>query len=187
MPAGVPLKPGLRIAFMIVVILSTLSFFAAVGLWTGAAIMASGGNDNPTSDAMAGAGAGSIGLAVLLVYVQIGLGVAWMHRAWSWLPPEERWSRHWRSWITPGTASLFLLVPYFHYYWMFVINTALCDALDRVRARFPIRAAAPRGVVLAAEICQFIIPLPVAAILWLVYITRVERMMAELAASPVPR
>ena len=187
MPAGVPLRPGLRIGFTIVVILSSLAFFSAVGCWTTGAILATRSGDSSMSDTLGGAGAGCIGLAILLVYVQIGLGIAWLHRAWSWLPQEERWSRHWRSWITPNVASLFLLVPYFHYYWMFVINTALCDALDRMRARFPTRAVAPRQVVLGAEICQFIIPIPVGAILWLVYMSKIEKMMAELAASPVPR
>jgi hypothetical protein len=183
-PAGVPLRPGLRVAFTIVVVASTLFFVGAVGLMVGAAALAEGRDPDERPFMV---GALFVVLAVLMAYVQIGLGVGWIYRAWSWLPPEERWTRHWRSWIVPSHAALFLLIPYFHYYWMFVANHGLCDALDRMRARFPTRAPAPRGFALAAEICQFIIPIPVAAILWLLYMRRVEAMMAEIAAAPVPR
>jgi hypothetical protein len=183
-PAGVPLRPALRVAFTCVVAVMTIFFLGGVGLFVSAVVAA---RNRELSDALGTGGLLAVVAAVLLAYVQIGLGIAWLYRAWSWLPPEERWSRHWRSWITPGQAAFFLLVPYFHYYWMFVANHGLCDALDRMRVRFPTHAPAPRGLAVGAEVCQFVVPVPVAAILWLLYMRKVEAMMTELAAAPVPR
>lgn len=122
--------------------------------------------------------------AILLLYVQVGVAAVWMHKAWSWLPHTERYAKSWRSWITPAQASLFLLIPYFHWYWMFVVNLGLCDALERLRTQHP-AGPAPRGIAMAAmisQIVQLFVPLPVSPILWLVYMTRVERVMREMSA-----
>ena len=121
---------------------------------------------------------GMIGLMVviLLLYVQIAIGLVWVYKAWGWLPWDQRYTRHWKGWISPGQAALFLLVPYFHYYWMFVCNTGLCDALDRLRVSYPTREAAPKSLAIAACVAQLVVPFPVGAILWYLFMTKVERM-----------
>lgn len=129
------------------------------------------------------AASGMILVAVLMIYAQIGAGMWWVHRLWSWLPPEQRYTRHWKSWISPGTAVGFLFIPYFHYYWMFVINCGICDALDRLRVAYPTKHAAPKGLAIAAGICQFVIPLPVGSLLWLLFVRRVDAMTREMAAT----
>ncbi len=130
------------------------------------------------------AGVLAIAGAALLIYVQVIVAAVWVYKAWSWLPHTERYAKSWRSWITPAQAGGFLLVPYFHFYWMFVVNLGLCDALERMRTRHPARPA-PRSVAMAAMIAQLVqlfVPIPVSPILWLVYMTRVERMMREMRA-----
>jgi hypothetical protein len=131
--------------------------------------------------------AGLLGVcgAAVLVYVQVLVAAVWMYKAWSWLPPAERHSKMWRGAITPMQAGGFLLVPYFNFYWMFVSNYGLCDALERMRAAHPARPA-PRGVAMnamIAQIVQLFVPIPISPILWLVYMTRAERMMREMAGA----
>ena len=80
-----------------------------------------------------------------------------------------------------------LLIPYFQYYWMFVINLGLCDALERLRVRYPTRDAAPKNLALVACIMQMIIPLPVGMILWVLFMNKVEGMSREMSAAAVTR
>lgn len=174
-----PLASTWRVVFLVTVVLSVLGFVAAVGLWTAA--IAS--NPQRPDDALMGIGAAAFVVTVLFVYVHAFIGIAWVHKAWSWLPWDQRYSRSWKSWITPAQAALFLLIPYFQYYWMFVVNPGLCDALDRLRVRFPTREPAPKTLAIVACVTQIVIPLPVGAILWAIYMSKIEAMTREMSAS----
>ena len=134
-----------------------------------------------------GVGLAGLGGAVLAVYVQGFAGMYWIYRAYAWLPPEERWTRHWKGRIEPSMAALFLLIPYFQYYWMFVVNSGLCDALDRLRVVYPTSRVAPKGLAIAAGVCQLVVPMPVGAVLWLIVMARVEAMTREMAAGAASR
>lgn len=181
---GAPIRAGLRWAYLAFAILGTLSFFGTVAGMTIAIVTSEPGA--PPSDAFAVTFVIGIALCVLLLYGNIFVGIGWVYRAWSWLPEQERYTKHWKGWITPGNAALFLLIPYFHYYWMFVVNCGLCDALDRLRVARPTSRPAPKTLAIAACICQLVVPVPVGLVLWYLFMARVERMASEMAAAPVP-
>lgn len=190
---GVAIKPGLRIAAIITAVLGIVSFFTSVGTASAAMIMAIPeqsashyqGPPRPNEALLITAGLAFV-VCILAVYAKSFLGMGWLYRVWSWLPEHERHTNHWKGQITPSTAALFLLIPYFQYYWMFVINCGLCDAMDRMRVARPTSKAAPKGLAIAAGVCQLLIPMPVGIILWLVYMKRIETMASEMAAAPMP-
>lgn len=174
-----PLGSGLRTAFAIVVALAMLSFVASIGLMTGAMIV---DPDHPPEGLIFGF-VGALLFAILLLYAQIFIGLFWIYKVWSWLPEDQRWSKHWKGRIDPAMAAGMMLIPYFHYYWMFVIDCGICDAMDRLRVQFPTTRMAPKQLAIAACICQLIIPLPVGSILWLVFMSRIEEMTRDMSAA----
>jgi hypothetical protein len=116
--------------------------------------------------------------AVFALQAQGILGVVWIHKMWSWLPEQEQRARHWSKPFGAGQAACFLLIPYFQYFWMFVVNLGLADALDRMQLQVaPTAHAAPvasaRGMALAACICTLVF-WPAAVFLWPIYMRRVE-------------
>ncbi|MCA9589295.1 MAG: hypothetical protein KC657_28490 [Myxococcales bacterium] len=176
-----PLGSGARMVHVVASAIGTLGFFGAVGCITAAIIV---DPDRPDETLMVAGGIG-IAVAVLLAYVQIFAGLFWLYRAWQWLPMEQRYTKHWKSMITPGQAAWMMLIPYFHYYWMFVVNCGLCDALDRMRVQYPTRTIlqAPKQLAIGACIAQLVIPVPVGAIMWSLFMRRVERMTAEMSGA----
>jgi hypothetical protein len=185
--AFAPIGSATRWVFTVVISLMGVGFTVAAIGWS-AAIIASESTPNHQPDERL-LGIGMIGLfaVVFLLYAQVAAGLTWVYKAWSWLPWDQRYTRHWRGWISPSQATLLLLVPYFHYYWMFVANCGLCDALDRLRVSYPTTHAAPKNLAIAACVCQLVIPFPVASILWLVFMMRVERMTREMSEAMGPR
>jgi hypothetical protein len=178
-----PISSAWRWVFIAVSAVSLAGFFGAVGLWTTAIVSSSDRPDTRLLDA-----GGIVLLAtILFVYVQAFVGMAWMYQAWKWLPWDQRYSRHWKGWISPGQAAAMLLIPYFQYYWMFVVNLGLCDALDRLRVRYPTRDASPKSLALIACIMQMIVPLPVGTICWILLMSKVEAMSREMSAAAVTR
>jgi hypothetical protein len=173
-----------RIIYLCLVIVSCLGFFGTAALFAAAGISADHGQPDDTLITIAML---VFVLTIFVLYAQIFLGIYWLYKVWDWLPFDQRYTRHWRSWITPAQASLFLLIPYFHYYWMFMINCGLCDAIDRMRVTYPTRDNAPKGLAIAAGVCQLVIPLPVGAIMWLVFMSKIERLTREMSSANVPR
>jgi hypothetical protein len=176
-PAFAPIKGGLRVAFTIVVSLATFLFIACIGLFTAAIIV---NPDHPNEPLLISGGI-TFGVMILLLYTQIGLGLFWIYRVWDWLPPDQRWSRYWKGWISPSMAAGMMLVPYFHYYWMFVIDCGICDAFDRMRVAYPTTQASPKTLAICACIAQLIVPMPVGAIMWLMLMRRIETMSTEMS------
>jgi len=167
-----------------------LAFGVAVSAWTAAMIMSEHTRHTRRHEpdaTMLTIGMIAFFVLMFLLYGQIAAGLVWVYKAWSWLPWDQRYTKHWRSWLTPSQVALMLLIPYFHYYWMFVANCGLCDALDRLRVSYPTSQPAPKGLAIAACICQLVVPFPVGSILWLVFMARIEKMTAEMSASMAPR
>lgn len=179
-----PMKATTRWIYIAIATLMGLLFGITVITWTVAIITAEGDKPN---DALMSIGVIAFMFMVFLLYGQIAAGLTWLYKAWSWLPWDQRYTKHWRSWLTPGQVALMMLIPYFHYYWMFVANCGLCDALDRLRVSYPTRRAAPKQLAIAACICQLVIPFPVGTILWLIFMNRVEAMTREMSATMGPR
>jgi hypothetical protein len=178
-----PLGGAIRWVFAVIVALMGLGFGVAVVGLTLAVLSSERSPRHQPDDTLMILGMAGMGFVILLLYAQIAAGLVWVHKAWSWLPMEQRYTRHWKSWIAPSQASLMLLIPYFHYYWMFVVNCGLCDALDRLRVSHPTRRAAPKGLAIAACICQLVVPFPVGSILWLLFMSRIEQMTREMSAG----
>ena len=175
-----------RWTFVAIVSLMGLAFGITVFAWTFAIIRSEASLD-PMDEGLMSIGLVGLAGVVLLLYAQIAAGLVWIYKAWSWLPWDQRYTKHWRGWITPSQAALMLLLPYFHYYWMFVANIGLCDALDRLRVSYPTREAAPKNLAIAACVCQMVIPFPVGSILWLVFMGKIERMTREMSLAMAPR
>ena len=182
-----PMASATRWVFAVIISLMGLGFTVAVTSWTIALIGADSRPNRQPDDTLMGVGVAGFMIVMLLLYAQIAAGLVWVYKAWSWLPWDQRYTRHWRGWITPGQAALMLLLPYFHYYWMFVANLGLCDALDRLRVSYPTREAAPKNLAIAACVCQLLIPFPVGSILWLVFMGKIERMTREMSVAMAPR
>jgi len=174
-----PLGSGLRKAFGAVIALAMLAFVGSIGSMTAAMII----NPDHPPDALMGGFIGGIVLAVLLLYAQIFIGLFWIYKVWSWLPEDQRWSKHWKGRIEPMMAAGMMMIPYFHYYWMFVIDCGICDAMDRMRVQYPTSRMAPKQLAIAACICQLIIPMPVGSILWFMFMSRIEAMTKDMAAA----
>ena len=186
-PTFAPLGAGTRIAFIAIVAVMMVGFLGAVGFWTAAVIGAESNDNHQPNDALMGIGFAGFFVVIMLLYVQIAVGLVWVYKAWSWLPWDQRYTRHWKGWITPSQAAFFLLIPYFHYYWMFVCNTGLCDALDRLRVSYPTSEPAPKTLAIVACVCQLIVPFPVGAIVWIIFMSKVEKMTKEMSAAMQPR
>lgn len=185
--AFAPIGSATRWVFAAIIALMSLGFGVAVFAWTFAIIASESSPNHQPDDGLMGLGFVGIMLLVFLLYGQIAAGLVWLYKAWSWLPWDQRYTRHWRGWLTPSQVALMMLIPYFHYYWMFVANCGLCDALDRLRVSYPTREPAPKTLAIAACVCQFVIPFPVGSFLWLVFMSKVERMTREMAAAMGPR
>lgn len=178
-----PIAGGARKAFLAVLISMGLGTLVSAALFAITAIVSERSHGDHREDGFMVAGILVVLFTILLIYAQVAAALTWVYKAWSWIPPEERHSRHWKSWIVPSQAAWMLLIPYFHYYWMFVINTAMCDAMDRLRVRYPTREAAPKTLAIAACICQLIVPFPVGSVLWLIFMSKIERMSREMGSG----
>ncbi len=165
--------------FAVVVALAMVMFVSSIGCMSGAIIM---NPDRPNESLMIAFGV-TLVLAIFLLYAQIFIGLFWIYRVWSWLPDDQRWSKHWKGRIDPAMAAGMMLIPYFHYYWMFVIDCGICDAMDRMRVQYPTTRVAPKQLAIAACICQLIIPLPVGSILWLMFMGRIEEMTRDMSRA----
>ncbi len=185
--AFAPIRPTTRWIFVALISLMGLMMGVSVVAWTIAVIRAEDSVNHQPDETLMVVGMVALFAMMFMLYGQIATGLVWIYKAWSWLPQDQRYTRHWRNWITPGQAALMMLIPYFHYYWMFVANLGLCDALDRLRVSYPTRDPAPKSLAIAACVCQLLIPFPVGSILWLVFMGKVERMTREMSATMAPR
>ena len=176
-----------RLLFGGIVAVMMVAFATAVGLWAFAIIQMDRHHRASPDGTLMTVGLIALGALVFLIYGQIAAGLVWLYKAWSWLPWDQRYTRHWRSWLTPSQVALMMLIPYFHYYWMFVANVGLCDALDRLRVSYPTSNPAPKNLAIWACVCQLVLPFPFGSILWFVFMSRIERMTAEMSATMAPR
>jgi hypothetical protein len=186
-PSFSPMRSTTRWVFIVIVSLMGLAMSVATTAWTVAAIRSDSSPDHQPDGELMGLGFLAFFGLIFLLYGQIAAALVWIYKAWSWLPWDQRYTRHWRGWITPSQAALMMLLPYFHYYWMFVANLGLCEALDRLRVSYPTREAAPKNLAIAACVCQLVIPFPVGSILWLIFMAKIEGMTKEMSAAMAPR
>ncbi len=122
----------------------------------------------------------------LLLNAKLILGMYWLHQAWKWVPPEQRFDKTGKRF---GPDNVFmLLIPYYNFYYMFVINFALCDAMQRMQASARTNETVTRDMVMWACVLE-IIPFAnffVSPFLWAKYMRRVDTMHEEIARSATP-
>jgi hypothetical protein len=104
------------------------------------------------------------GLLMLVGWALHPIGAAlWQYKAWSGVLPEFR--RTETRWVTPGAAAGFLFVPYFHYYWMFVVGQGIIDAANAQAEYFGSPLRVNRRDATIACIIQLLFPL-LSGIAW---------------------
>jgi hypothetical protein len=171
-------KPWAKWVLLVLGVLSVLTMIGGIVTLVAAPIT----HDRSAQDALFVVGFLVILTGSMMMNIKAAIGLYWLYQVWSWLPPEQRYTRHWKNWITPGAAALFLLIPYFNYYWIFVINCGLCDALDRMRVAYK-SDPAPKGLAIAACVCQ-LVAFPVAPFVWFAFMNAVDRSMAQMMGRP---
>lgn len=178
-PSGIDLSghcPGSRLWVLVGAIGAAIVYPISIFLLIGAVAAA----DEDVSPVLAILAYLLMMVGAVFYYVRLGCGMYWLYGAWKWLPMEQRFDRVGRPRTPSETFMLF--IPYFNFYWMFVYNYALCDALDRMRVRYRTTEAAPRDLATWASISE-IVPLAnlvVAPFLWASYMKRIDRMHEEM-------
>ncbi len=124
---------------------SLLGGYALVGV--GAAVAAGGEED-------AGIAVLAFG-AIMAVFVRLIVALVWIYGAWAAIPPDYRLTSTGRR-VSPGEAIGYLFIPFFNLYWMFVVSGGLCDAVNSLLRSSGSYRTAPKGLSLAACICQFV-------------------------------
>lgn len=105
-----PMAKTTRTVYLVLTSVMSLAFVAIIATWTAAILMAAksqaGSGDRPPEPDAGLMMAGVIAMLVLvsLLYGQLAAGMVWVYKAWSWLPMPERYTRHWKGWISPSQA-----------------------------------------------------------------------------------
>jgi hypothetical protein len=90
-----------------------------------------------------------------LHWALIAIALTWVHESWRGVADVA-------GDMTPGKAVGHLFIPFYNVYWMFAVNSRLCDALDQVLAEAGDRRRGPRdwaaiaaGLQLGINVFQF--------------------------------
>ncbi|WP_394846647.1 hypothetical protein LZC95_04170 [Pendulispora brunnea] len=105
--------------------------------------------------------------------------------------------------MTPNTIALRCLIPLYNLYWSFIVNRAACQRIDQLRARRRLPRTAPRILAILCpliEVIRHILPFfmrlsraswfilaTVLPLLWIAYMFRAERALAEAHSAKKPR
>jgi hypothetical protein len=172
-------KPGLRLWFL----LCSIAAFGMVFVGVGAFMVGLVSGDPDVITAFAVVGYLTALLAAPLHVAALVIAMIWLHGAWRWLPPDQRFTRAGRP-MGPDQV-FYLLIPYFHYYWVFPINLELCHAMNRMRdQRFPTATTrANADTAMWAAICSLVpIAIFVAPFLWAAYMKQIDAMHDEMGS-----
>ena len=183
-PGGASTGPlpgaGLRNTKLALGIAQVLTGTAAVGLVTAGAFVGADGGAM-----LMAVGGGVLLLCAALLLVWALLSLLWVHKFWSWLPPEQRHASLWKRYISPGEATFFMLIPYFGIFWMFVIYLGMADALERMRVEYP-TARPPAKTLALLYVIGPLVFFPAAPLLEYFFCRHVEGMATDMQAR-MPR
>jgi hypothetical protein len=175
-------RPGIRTRLLVTALGGGFFYMVGIGLMVTAFVL----HDRSLMLPLILGGEGVMLLGAILFYVRVGLALYWLHGAWKWIPIDQRFMKDGKR-VTPGDVFM-LLIPYYHFYWMFPINLGLCDAMERIRATYvrePRAEPPPRDTAMWAAICE-IIPFGnffVAPFLWGSYMRRIDLMHEEIITA----
>ena len=114
-------------------------------------------------------------------------GITWLvaiYRFWSWLPPEHRYTGLWRRYNLPAAAAWLMLVPFFGFFWMFVVYLGMGDALGRLRNTYPTKKVPSSGLALATILVGFVFT-PAFPVLDFLFDRQTEGLAREIEAQLV--
>jgi len=183
-PAGAAAGPvpgtGLRNAKLALGIGQVVTGTAAMGLIVAGAVVGADGGG-----VLAAVGGGVFVLSTMLLLAWAALSLLWVHKFWSWLPPDQRHSGLWKHYISPAQATFFMLIPYFGFFWMFVVYLGMADALERMRVAYPTRKPPAKTIALFYVIGPLVF-FPAAPFLEYFFCKHVEGMAMDMQAQ-MPR
>ncbi|AKV04008.1 hypothetical protein AKJ09_10671 [Labilithrix luteola] len=156
-----------------------LQVLALVGFVAGLIVSASGDTKAGEMDPAAAVAVGLMGLWYVLLLATSILNLVWIYQFWSWVPPEQRHTKMWKKYISPGQALGFLFIPYFNIYWMFVMFLGIHDVLDRMRVAYPTREVPSKPLALMALIVPFVF-FPAAPFVQFFFEKHAERIAHEM-------
>jgi len=171
-------SPGLKKAKLAAGILQIVMMFGGIGLIVAGAVI-SGNRHDDSGNVLAAVGMGVFGLWYLVIFAYAIINIVWLYKMWSWIPPEQRHTKMWNKYISPGTAVGFMFIPYFNIYWMFVIYLGMADVFERMNVQYPTTQPSPRTMALVALIVPFVF-FPAAPFLQYMFAKQVEGIAREM-------
>lgn len=182
--AGDVPSPWMRNAKLALGIVQLVALTFAIGAFVGAGLV-----EPEDQQALLVTGGLLFGLWYLTL---LGFGIAnliWVHKFWSWIPPEQRHTKLWKKYISPGMAVGLMFVPYFNIFWMFVVYLGICEVFERLAVAYPTSKPVPKNLALAMLIVPMLF-FPASPFLHFLFDKHVEEMaretQARMAASPQP-
>jgi hypothetical protein len=166
--------PTLRKVKLALGIAQLITLFGGLALVVSGAVL-----ENDTGRVLAIIGMCVFGLLYLVLFGYAIASGLWIHRFWSWIPPEQRYTNMWKKYISPGTAIGFMFIPYFNLYWMFVVFLGIADIMERLRVQYP----TSKGSAKTLAILTVVIPLvffPAGPFLHYFFAKHVEEMAREM-------
>ncbi|CAN5924718.1 hypothetical protein BH11MYX4_BH11MYX4_41680 [soil metagenome] len=140
-----------------------------------------GGIQGGGADVLFAVGGALFLLCNALLMAWAGVSLVWIHRFWSWIPPDQRHTSMWKKYISPNQATFFMLIPYFGFYWIFVMNLGIAEILERMRVAYPTDKPPAKTIALLNSIVPLLF-FPAAPFLDYVFDKHVEGMAADMQA-----
>jgi cytochrome b561 len=128
-----------------------------------------------------------MGAGYLSMFGQMIAALVWIYKSWNAIPDGYRVGADGKHY-SPGGAIGMMFIPFFNLYWMFVMPIALCDAIDRINGQNGAPVRAPRGLAIAAAVCQLIpyVNFLIAPLMWFLFMRAADRAKSYLAVSAAP-
>ena len=151
-------------------------FVPVLFIIVGAMLAGAMGNDSDGGNAVAAI----LPLSMILFVLVPVAALVWLYKSWSAIPPQMRYTDG-GKWVSPGAAIGFLFVPFYNWYWVFVANVGLCDAINRTLVMGGGQPRAPKGLAIA---CCIIGLIPyvnyLSPITWTIYMFLMDSAKKEL-------
>jgi hypothetical protein len=172
------LGPGLRKGKLALGIVQVSSLVLGSGLLA-AGIAAGGNTDTGGVLLIFGGIMFAVWYLALMAYGVVGM--IWIYKFWSWIPPEQRHTPLWKKYVSPGQALGFMFLPYFNIYWMFVLYLGIADILERMRVAYPTERGPAKNLALLRVLGPMVC-FPAAPFFDYIFDKHVEGMAADMQA-----
>jgi hypothetical protein len=171
-------SPWLRNTKLALGIVQLSSLLFGIAAFVAAGVVDSGDDDG---GALVVAGALLLGVWYLALIAYGLVNLIWVYKFWSWIPTEQRHTKMWKKYISPGTATVLMVVPYFNIYWMFVVYLGICEIFERLAVAYPTDKPSPKNLAIATLVVPLVF-FPAGPFLHYLFDKHVEAMAKETAA-----